>query len=257
MKPEYIFAAAVFMLLALAFLCIIALFIRGKKQERRVDELQSRLDKSLPVGSVAAAPDAFHYLAIGNSITLHGKCHYWWNEVGMAASVKEKDYFHIVTEHLKSVHGNVSANAYNFYMWEITAHDRTQTIGALKDHLSPALDLITVQLSENASDLSTFSEDLCELINHIKTTCPKAKIIMVDEFWSEKKSEMKREVSEKLSVPFASLADIRGKDEYKCPLGTTVFGDNGIGHAVDHDGVAAHPGDEGMKAIAERIIKML
>lgn len=257
MKPEYIFAAAVLMLLALAFLCIIALFLRARKQERRVNELQNRLDAASAPGSVAAAPDAFHYLAIGNSITLHGKCHYWWNEVGMAASVKEKDYFHIVKSHLESVHGNVSANAYNFAVWEITAHDRTQTIGAIKDHLSPALDLITLQLSENVSDVTTFPEDLCELIAHLKETCPKAKIILVDDFWSEEKSEMKRAVAEKLSVSFASLADIRGKDEYKCPIGTTVYGDNGIAYAVDHDGVAAHPGDEGMKAIAERIIKML
>ncbi len=257
MKPEYIFAAAVLLLLALAFLCIIALFLRARKQEQKVDELQNRIDKVLPAGSVAAAPDAFHYLAIGNSITLHGKCHYWWNEVGMAASVKEKDYFHIVKSHLESIHGNVDANAYNFYIWEITAHDRTQTIGALNDHLSPALDLITLQLSENASDLSTFSEDLKELLTHLRKTCPKAKIILVDEFWSEEKSAMKRAVADELSIPFASFSEIRGKEEYKCPIGTTVYGDNGIAYSVDHDGVAAHPGDEGMRAIADTIINLL
>ena len=37
---------------------------------------------------------AFNYLAIGNSLTLHGICEYWWNECGMAASSLEKDYVH-------------------------------------------------------------------------------------------------------------------------------------------------------------------
>jgi hypothetical protein len=35
-------------------------------------------------------------LAIGNSITTHGKCSYWWSNAGMAASDELHDYFHIV-----------------------------------------------------------------------------------------------------------------------------------------------------------------
>ena len=38
----------------------------------------------------------FNYLAIGNSITQHGICDYWWNKHGMAASKEDKDYVHLV-----------------------------------------------------------------------------------------------------------------------------------------------------------------
>lgn len=40
-------------------------------------------------------------LFIGNSITLHGKCNYWWGEWGMAASDKEKDYVHQLVKRLE------------------------------------------------------------------------------------------------------------------------------------------------------------
>lgn len=36
----------------------------------------------------------YNYFAIGNSITIHGKCDYWWNVCGMAASTLENDYVH-------------------------------------------------------------------------------------------------------------------------------------------------------------------
>lgn len=38
----------------------------------------------------------FKYLAIGNSITQHGICDYWWNKHGMAASREDRDYVHLV-----------------------------------------------------------------------------------------------------------------------------------------------------------------
>ena len=36
-----------------------------------------------------------------------------------------------------------------------------------------------------------------------------------------------------------------------------VYGNDGQEHTVDHRGVANHPGDKGMQAIADRIIEAL
>ena len=36
-------------------------------------------------------------------------------------------------------------------------------------------------------------------------------------------------------------------------LGTTVYGNDGVAHEINHDGVAKHPGDDAMKYIAEEI----
>ena len=49
---------------------------------------------STPVQTPSEAP--YRYLAIGNSITRHPECVYWWSEAGMAASTPEQDYFHLV-----------------------------------------------------------------------------------------------------------------------------------------------------------------
>jgi hypothetical protein len=245
MIPEPIWLILVLLLIA----AVIFLLIKIKKQARQIAVLQGH-DSS-------KSSNAFHYLAIGNSITLHGKCNYWWNEIGMAASTPDKDYFHLVTTHLKHTHKKVKADAYNFFVWETTAHDRTQTIGNVRPLLSADLDLITVQLSENASDLTTFSEDLTELLTHLRQACPKAKIVLVDDFWNDEKSALKQAVAEQLAIPFASLSHIRGKAEFQCGLNTTVYGDDHTLHTVEHNGVAAHPGDTGMQAIAQSIIDLL
>ena len=47
--------------------------------------------------------DAYNYLALGNSITKHAVCDYWWSEMGMAASSESNDYFHLVSSQIKDI----------------------------------------------------------------------------------------------------------------------------------------------------------
>ena len=44
--------------------------------------------------------DTFKYLAIGNSITQHGINEYWWDQMGMAATRSDRDYYHIVVSEI-------------------------------------------------------------------------------------------------------------------------------------------------------------
>ena len=53
------------------------------------------------------------------------------------------------------------------------------------------------------------------------------------------------------------LSDIKGLPEYKCGMGTTVYDDEGKPHIVEHEGVAGHPGDKGMKEIADKVINCI
>lgn len=235
------------------------LFNNGVKYGDVLSDLQKRFSnvEDTLYSRVEYTEEAFNYLAIGNSITLHEKCDYWWNEIGMAASIPEKDYFHLVSEYLLQTYNEANTYAFNFAIWEIQSADRTQTISALEKYVSSKLDLITIQLSENVTNLDTFVSDTKEMIAFLQEKCPSAKIILVDDFWSNEKSNLKHQIAAESGVSFASLENIRGKAEYMCGLNAIVYGDDNTSHTVEHGGVAAHPGDRGMQAIADSIIDIL
>lgn len=127
----------------------------------------------------------------------------------------------------------------------------------LEPYLSNKLNLVSIQLSENVTDLSTFHSDYTELINHIKEKCPNAQIILVDEFWSNEKANLKEDIASTNNIPFVDLSEIRGMKEYQCGMNTIVYGDDAKEYKVKHDGVAEHPGDKGMEFIADAIISVI
>lgn len=247
-------ALSVILLLA-AILCGLKVIKHEKSQQERIANLEGKIsiiqaenDKDV----VNWEPDGYNYLAIGNSITKHPINEYWWNECGMAASIADKDYVHIVSNSLNS-----NYYAYNFVIWETMSHDRGETLSMLDGILGDSLDLVTIQLSENATDLSTFETDFEELIRYVQKQSPKAQIIVVGDFWDEKKDAIKIKVCDATNVVFVGLDEIRGLSEYKCGTGTTVYDEADNPHMVEHKGVAEHPNDEGMQWIANAILQIV
>ena len=223
-----------------------------------IEELRYELIRIGLIDIIHYDSKKFNYLAIGNSITKHGKCDYWWNEIGMAASDVDKDYYHIVSSYLEEYSGKkVVSYAVNFSQWETNGHDRAQTFGDIKKYLSEELDLVTIQLSENVSDLTTFESDFEELVKYVHSECPNAQIILVDEFWDSTRSQIKKGVANKFEIPFADLSEIRGCSEYQSYMGAMVYDSDGGKHIVEHAGTAGHPGDSGMQYIADAIIALL
>lgn len=221
-----------------------------------ISELKSEIQRL--EGKYSYLDNGFNYLAIGNSITLHGKADYWWNEIGMAATKKENDYVHLIASYLQSHNDEVCFYAVNFFKWENQAHDRAETYEVINPYLTDKLNLVTIQLSENVSDISTYESDYVALIKYIQEAAPDAQILVIDDFWDNgDKSTLKQKACEETGVDFISLSDIKGLAEYKCGLGTTVYDRDGNPHIVEHEGVAGHPGDDGMKAIAERVIPFI
>ena len=209
--------------------------------------------------SIVWNTEDYNYLAIGNSITLHGACSYWWNSRnGMAASDLEHDYFNIVKRHLEEKYDIVHGEALGVSIWEVQSHDRDETFFALDSYLNKEIDLVTSQLGENAENLDTFERDYESLINHIKSICPQARIIAIGDFWTNaNRDEMKIQVAEKTEVEYVSLEGIKDNEYYYAGMGTTVYDDEGNPHQIDHEGVAKHPGDKGMEEIADRIIAVI
>lgn len=228
--------------------------LSGENEQTEEADLENEPENEVQAESAA---EKYQYLAIGNNITIHGITDYWWNECGMAASRADKDYVHLVEAHLKSTHPDteVSTSAFNYTAWETENVDRAGTYGALDPYLNADLDLVTIQLSENVTDITTFQTDFEALIRYIQAAAPEAQIIVIDDFWIEdEKVVEKAAAAENTGVQFASLFDIKGNQEYQCGLGTIVYDADGNEHTVEHEGVAVHPGDNGMEYIAQAVI---
>ena len=101
--------------------------------------------------------------------------------------------------------------------------------------------MIRIIIVEDDPMVAQLHADYLELIAYLKKSCPNAKIILIDDFWSDEKAALKKAVADELTIPFADLSAARGNTLYHCGMGTTVYGDDGAPHTVDHQGVANHP----------------
>ncbi len=179
-------------------------------------------------------------LHIGNSLTLHGRadgigwpyCH------GMAASAPENDFVHRLQQLLADAGKNPELMVGNSAAIEREPenYDIALQLGKEKDWQP---DAVVIQLSENnpSEKLDAFLEKYGMLIDYF----PSSKVYCVGPFWhSDEKENGISSVAAADGAHFISLTDIHG-DEYRA-----------IG-LFEHPGVAAHPGDKGMAAIAEHI----
>lgn len=268
-KRVFLYGLCVVVVAVLAVLCI-KLFVHEKWQSEQIRQLRAevniqreqitRLEDALFRNAFRknCTADGFDYLAIGNSITVHGICDYWWTERGMAASTTQKDYYHLVTDRLVQVHGQINTTALNLSSWETVSTDRAQTLQLAEDYLCDEIDMITVQLGENAKELDTFRADFEYLLTYLSAKAPNAKIIVVGDFWEmEDRDAIKRAVCAKRGIAYADLSAIKDNREYMCPMGTVIYDDDGQTHTVEHGGVASHPGDLGMAYIADAILAHL
>lgn len=234
-------------------------------QQETILQLQAAVDRLIQASRdelgdggnfvMRCSPETFDYLAIGNSITTHDVCDYWPNVSGMAASAPEKDYFHLVSAGLEAAEGSVNSYAISLFAWEVIATDRGQMAALTDRYLTEDLDLVTVQLGENALDLSTFQNDYIYLIQHIQQLAPNAQILILGDFWGyENRNLLKSQAAEQCGVTFVSLDAIM--DDPACQAGETVQVTDLYGkiYQIQHAGVSRHPSDEAMTYIAQAIL---
>lgn len=255
-----IFGYAIFIIFFVFMVCLFSK--HEEKQNQKINKLQKsislleeKIEEVNKNKKVEYSNTTFNYFALGNSITKHALADYWWNEIGMAASTKEKDYVHLISSFLEREKGEVCQYALNYYTWEVQATDRAEAYELLDPYLDKKLNLVTIQLSENVTEFDTYEEDYESLIKYIQIKAPNAQIIVIDDFWSGgEKSVLKKQAAQNTGVDFVSLSEIRGDAEYQCGMGTIVYDADGGKHVVDFEGVSKHPGDKGMKYIADAVI---
>ena len=187
---------------------------------------------------------------VGNSITLHGIApSIGWNlECGMAASSKEKDYVHILMKAIDEVTPDSRFCICQVAEWEWAYKDAKEKYPLFETARDFDADIIVVRFIENCPqpdfDIVAFRRELGLFLDFLNKN-QKAAIVLTTGFWKHPGDEAIREYARENSMPCVELGDLGELDEMKA-----------VG-LFEHEGVAAHPGDLGMKVMAERIFEEL
>ena len=187
---------------------------------------------------------------VGNSITLHGVKEDigWLNEWGMAASEQEKDYVHILMSEISKKHSDAVYCICQVAEWERNYEKGSECYDLFASARDFNADIIVARFVENCPavefGVEIFKKQYAEFIDYLNGT-GRAKIILTSGFWKHPADTAICEVACERGCPFVYLGDLGERDDMKA-----------IG-LFAHTGVANHPGDKGMKAIADKIWKEL
>jgi len=191
-------------------------------------------------------------LFLGNSITLHGpnKGIGWDGNWGMAASSEDKDYVHLVAKALTQKDGSVPKTMVRNIASFERQYGSFDTAALVKETSAFGADLIVVAIGENVPALTNatctalFSEKTATLLKSIKGD-GKPLVVVRSCFWANvPKDEALKKASQEIGALYLDIGAL-GKDEKNYARSERSF---------QHKGVANHPGDKGMKAIADAIV---
>ena len=206
--------------------------------------------------------EAFRFVALGNSVTHHPVCEFWFYECGMAASRPSRDYVHQTVKGIRRNHGK-AYSSYSFELvdsplWELSAAYRKSIKKQLKKTLKKKAQLLVIQYGDNVRNASFFEAALTDLVQYIQKLSPDTRIMILGNLElkdsvNRKTEEIKKKVALSCGVGFVDLSPIAGKKEYQ--IGYTRIQDRrGRWHQIKYDAVAVHPNDKGMAWIAEKIV---
>ena len=192
-------------------------------------------------------PKSKTVLILGNSIVRHSPkvSIGWYGDWGMAASVKDSDFVHLLIRKIYQIDPTVMIEYKNIAGFEMEFD--TYMLDSLDVSVNP--DILIMKISENVNDDKAVKDDFMryydKLVNHIAPGKESVKVIC-DGFWKKKKvNKMIKEYASKNQYPYVALEDL-SNDSTNMALGK-----------FEHKGVAAHPSDKGMRMIGQRIWEVI
>jgi hypothetical protein len=184
-------------------------------------------------------------LFVGNSITWHPVKEEigWLNEWGMAASSKENDFVHLVMDKVRTAHPDAEYKIAWAVAWEREYWDSVHLV-AFREFRNFKADIIIVKINENVTvdnnDEYPYSMYYRKLIDYLNPS-NKAKFVLCTGFWKKGiLDSIVRNIANDNGYPLVELnhldtEDMKAHDTY------------------GNSPPANHPGDRGMKAIADCI----
>ena len=187
---------------------------------------------------------------VGNSITLHGYAPQigWYHEWGMAASAEDKDYVHCLMASILETDPDAA-----FCICQVADWERLYKTGKETYHLFTAArdfkpDILVMRFVENCPGVdfepAVFKQELADLLTYL-TSDQNTDIIMTTGFWHHPADPTIEALAAEKGLPLIKMGDLGDRDDMKA-----------IG-LYPHEGVAQHPGDLGMKTMADRIFEVM
>lgn len=213
------------------------------QMDKNTVDSANQLKGAGPVRFIGPGGKGKRVMFVGNSMTLHGVNEGlgWHNACGMAASAPEKDYVHQLIGLF-----NDPENAYCICQvsgWERQYKTGSELLERFKEARDFGADIIVMRAVENCPkqdfDPAVFKAQLKALLEYLN---PRGgKVVLTTGFWRHPGDGAIRELARELPAALVELGDLGEQDAMKA-----------IG-LFDHKGVANHPGDLGMEAMARRI----
>ncbi len=195
----------------------------------------------------------FRVLVYGNSIARHTPWPKigWTNDWGMAASAPEKDFAHLVAAGLEDRLGKKGdLRVRNMAPLERSfTNDTSRMMAAERSaDVAWAPDYVVIAVGENSpvvtdANSHLYVKFLADLARPFATLPKRPKIVMRSPFfYNKRKAELTERAAKEVGAVYVDVGELGKKDENKA-----------IG-LFWHKGVANHPGDLGMKRLADLIL---
>jgi alpha-galactosidase len=182
-------------------------------------------------------------LFIGNSLTLHAPAPDigWTGNWGMAASAQAKDYAHVLAAKFPAAHQTeVNLGAFE------TSY-RTFDLGSLDSLLAARPDLVVVELGDNVADVSEYQSYYRTLIDRIESKTS-AQVLCASTWF--RKLVIDGAIHDACTSGGGRYVDLS-------PISINPVNQAGSERTFGDAGVAGHPGDRGMSAVATMLYNSL
>lgn len=188
----------------------------------------------------------------GNSITQHGKAPAigWEGNWGMAATSLENDYVAQLVKLLIKDSNSEKWKAHKENISQLETNPDAYQLPAYLSRFSKQSDIAIVELGDNfspsKSDGQVFAAKYLELLNLVRPNS--GTLVCVSTWWlSATKNQLISDSCKSAGGVYVDISDLS-----KTPANVA-----GNQRKLTNSGVAAHPSDMGMQAIADKIMKSL
>lgn len=237
-----------------AILVALALSATAKAVETWPDGIEAmNQDGNYPISVEPGDAGGRRLLFLGNSITLHSPKPDigWTNRCGMAASSRDKDYVHLVASAF-AAEDNLAPHLFirNIADFETGGYKSNYTAG-LTNEVAFAPEIVVIAVGENVSGFADAAdqEAYCSALaamGQLFFNAGAQRVILRSPFWqSDTKAALTQAAAERIGATYVDGGAI-GADRDNWAIGL-----------FEHSGVAAHPGDEGMRKLADQIVSAL